>query len=349
MIGPVPSVIEVQLAAEITMSGSIAATVSATATSAAGARMHCDTSAGCSGARHNSGSFSGSYLGEEVSTVSASFGPSISATLDGGLALELSAAPNLSIDVNKCLMTFKAGFSQSIAFNLSFFGHGTVGFNFDLLNIEVTLGTIPISNCVIWSGTLSLNSHVNYVGVETTRDANGSSSMTIDDVHGVPPAFQVYPMSGSGSGTTIEKHFFTCGGAPPTPAVWTYQYNWAGDITNAGTGKVSVDIAATGAPGGWRLFVVGHPSTQADQTITIVDSNCTTIVDTAHIDDWQQDVFSVFSPGDTSTTIGTLFFTVAPGSSTSVGTATFPADENTPGYTLHWSLTKTCLMGGTAC
>jgi hypothetical protein len=180
--------------------------------------------------------------------------------------------------------------------------------------------------------------------------------MHINDVGGDPPEFGYYSLSGSGSGVdkfTQTDHICTPDGLQTN----TDTYNWSGSVTDPGTGSpISIQIQH-GSGETWfldQLSSNGGAAAPADETIVTwaappPDFNCQTYTTDVPDLTWTQDVFQVFSEGETSAASRRLTFTVPAGSNSSSGSASFPQNGALAAYTLTWDLNKTCLKGGTTC
>ena len=362
MVGPVPVVVQPAIESAFSLTGTVASGESANASFARQANVQCDTSSGCTAGTSSTQSADASFTGLDDSSLSASVGPQLSFKLYGVLGMSAGVGLGATVQTSRCLVTVDAGVGISFGVSLDVFSFLSVGKSYSIPLAETEVASIPVRNCAIWTGTLIFTSHLNWTsgsGPDTSdHDSNGSTSLSIDDVDGDPPPFGNYTLSGSGSGADVTRIRSNWCGAPDPASYQTQidKYIWSGPVTDSGgAGPVPITIGWTGVG---RRFVLdlmatnGRAKAAADHTFKYFSgsgADCQPEV-LNESTEWSQDVFSVFSKGDTFAT-NELKFTVPSGSNTSQGTADIPAssDGAQPHYRLTWNLTKTCLKGGTAC
>jgi hypothetical protein len=360
-IGPVPIVIVPKVDAQLHVTGHLEATLAARAEYSAGLTAECSTDGGCSVSDHNGGSGSGSYQADLEANAKAAFEPKVEALLYDVAGVTATMSPYVGADADSCVLTLKSGVDLDLGVELTVLDETVASASVSIPLVESTLARVVLRNCAVWSGDLSFRAHYNVAGssgpdYSYTHDGNGSSSMHINDVGGDPPQYGYYSLSGSGSGVdkfTETDHICTADGYQTNKDT----YNWSGSVTDPVNGTpISIQIQH-GSGETWfldQLSANGGAAAPADETSEAwsappPDGTCKlTVTHTSDIT-WTQDVFQVFSEGETSAGSHRLTFTVPAGSNTSSGTASFPQDGAMAAYTLTWNLTKTCLMGGTTC
>ena len=247
-LGPVPVVIVPEAEASLHVTGTVEETLSGIATFGASLGVICEAGGSCATTNDSGGSAGGSYQHTFHANVKAAFEPKISALLYDVAGLTATLSPYVSADADACTLTFKSGVDLVVGIALAPLGETIAEANATIPLVETTLAKMALRNCAIWSGSFNFSAHMNYVSGTYTRDVNTSSSMSIDPVGDVPPQYDIYPMSGSGSGADIQHDIWDCG-HPPSPHQTDDIVNWAGDITVGGT-QLDVYIADAGG-GQW--------------------------------------------------------------------------------------------------
>lgn len=280
---------------------------------------------------------------------------------DPQLAITLGAGPYLKAEASGCQITLSAGLQISLAVALKLWKDSPIGvtIGYDIpVGEPVVLKRIAVSNCAIWTGTLTYKAQRHFKSADGTLVLNSktSSAMSIDGVKGAPPPLGGYTMSGSGSGAFVTKRTADwCGNG--TQLVESDTLNWSGAVYNRDTDEEPVPIAIgwSGDGGKWYLDnFASNGQVEAKATETVDgyyrDINTGECKHSNETTDghrlWGVDVFMMVDP-PSSTLSGRLAFHLAKGSNTSTGSASF-TDGDLHG-TFTWNLTKHCLFGGSAC
>lgn len=353
-IGPWPVVIVPELSAALHVTGTLQATLQATAGMHAGASVSFDSDTGFTPTHSFGGDGSGSYNASLDANLKITFEPTVKALLYRIHTSYVSASlsPYVEVKANSCTIIGHAGVDLTFGFSLGITKAVSVSRDFTLPLLDSTIFTIPWRNCAVWSGTLTYRANGHYFDDQgrPVDDVNRSTEVTLTaPPDGVPPPDASYHATGSGSGAYIVYNY-VCDhlDAPPTPAVDTY--NWGGDVKGAETGSFSFGPSVT--TGFTVLGEIWGGTIDGTVVSTGCDGNSTTTARS-----WDDGFFLIpdlNGPPPTNQDGGGdwMAFATPPGQSDFSGTRlidTPQANGGTYHEELSYALHKTCLQGGTDC
>ena len=347
-VGPVPVFYEVLLNENTSISGAITGPFTATATLSASVLSGMDTRTGPFSIP--SGHAGGTFTSPGVASVGLSINPlnvSLALRLEGLLSMSVGIGPSFGIMFDGCTATVSAGFSATAGLTIGRFGL-SVGFSLPSLGLTLGTFTIPIRNCAVWSGTMSLHRNFHALTPEgkPATDLNYSEAITVGTpASTLPPTDDTYATTGSGSGATIGHTYTTC--SPSADLIdLTTTTNWGGDLS----GTPRAEVLQQG-----DFVHVNYSGAQAkfpDATRTTIGCTSTDTVDVPQTSGFFMLGVQGAPPEDPLSWSGVIInIPISPGQTAVSGARSF-VDQSTS-VTDHsdftYSFTKTCSMGGTTC
>ena len=351
-IGEVPLVLVPVVTADLTINGQVTASLTGQGEMRASASLGYDSSNGATASVTRTGNGSVSHQSENVAQLKVGLKASVAIDVYGikRTNIHMGAEPFVQLKADQCAghvdvgAKFFAGISVGITRGIS------VSKNFSK---TTTFGTVPVPlrNCAIWGGTMTIrrNSHVKNDLGRPVADVQYSVSVALTaPPGGVPPLYDQYSATGSGSGAEIRREF-VCGGPPPNYYPTVSNTTWGGPIEGAASENFAFSPSIT--PGftvlqtNWGGEIAGTESyTDCDGKVTagatMRDSGFFLLPDA--------NAGPPLSDGDFSL----IAFSTPAGRKKFSGSRVLDTEQaygGTDHIEFTYSFTKTCTMGGTAC